>query len=94
MGERSVPGYRGGGILGCEFDGPDSGAGGDIKDVVDAGEVLDGGEVKAPVEGLGVRGSVGGLICLRTGDCCCISRRSRRIQFHQPRHLVTSISLP
>lgn len=64
MGERSVPGYRGGGILGCEFDSPDSGAGGDVEDVVDAGEVLDGDEVEAPVEGLGGRSGVGGLIRL------------------------------
>jgi hypothetical protein len=38
--------------LGCEFDGLDSGADGDVENVGDAtGEVLDWGEVEAPVEG-------------------------------------------
>lgn len=48
--------YGGGGVLDCEFDGLDSGAGGDVENVVDAaGEVLYWGEVEAPVEGYGKR---------------------------------------
>jgi hypothetical protein len=43
--------YIGGGVLGCEFDGPDPCAGGDVEDVVDAaGEILDWGEAESAVE--------------------------------------------
>ena len=49
-------GLRGGGVLGCESDGPDSGASCDIEDVVDAArEVLDWGEVETPSRVMGKR---------------------------------------
>lgn len=44
--------YGRGGVLVCEFDGPDSGAGSDVEDVVDAArEVFEWGEVETSVEG-------------------------------------------
>jgi hypothetical protein len=72
--------YGGGGVLGCEFDGLDSGADGDDENVVDAPGRFSIGRGGGARRGLGGRGGVGGLICLVRAGSFELAKISRYLR--------------